>query len=286
MPLNKERVFAIPKEFLKPNEIPSVMVVGETLPEVWENAVLSVMEFGCQMPTQYDQDFDPQGKVATMMMVVVDPFAEPRIHKCIPDSLEGLRDYTAEVVEGLHSERVEGWSYSYHDRLTNWPGKVSKTPLGEIDIPHIDQIEKLIDNLAKTPFTRRAQAITWYPLLDAEHHEPPCLQRIWCQIVNSNDRLLLEMNTHWRSRDAFKASFMNMFALTELQKQIADEISERIRKPVEVGRYCDVSDNFHIYGSYIRRGETDGFLQSLEKRSFEQRTFRSDESLVTEIFNR
>ena len=146
MPVNRERVFVTPQEILRPNEIPSVMVVGETLPEVWENAVLATMEFGCQMPTQYDQNFDPESKVVTMMMMVSDPFAQPRIHKCIPDSLEGLRDYTAEVTEGLHSERVEGWSYSYHDRLTNWPGKVNKTPFGEIEIPHMDQVRELINN--------------------------------------------------------------------------------------------------------------------------------------------
>jgi len=283
--VNKEKVFITPREVLRSNEIPSVAVYGENLPEVWENAVLATMEFGCQMPTQYDQDFDPQSKVVTMMMTVANPFAEPRIHKAIPDSLEGLRDYTKEVVEGLHAERIEGWSYSYHDRLTNWPGIIKNTPFGEIEIPHLNQIQEIVNNLAATPYTRRAQAITWYPLLDSRHHEPPCLQRVWCQMINSEEKLLLEMNTHWRSRDAFKASFMNMFALTELQKIIAGEISEKINKPVEVGRYVDVADNFHIYGSYIRKEEMSGFLKSLEKRNFEQRTFRTDAPVVKEIFS-
>jgi thymidylate synthase len=190
-----------------------------------------------------------------------------------------------EVANGTHGERVEGWSYSYYDRLFNWPGKVEKIMTGEVlEIPHVNQIEEVINGLAKTPYTRRAQAITWYPLIDSRHHEPPCLQRVWCQVVKSGEDLLLEMNTHWRSRDAFKASFMNIFALTQLQKNITDQLSLKIGKKVEVGRYCDYTDNFHIYGSYIRRGEMDGFLQSLQKRSFEQRTYKTSDPLVQQEF--
>lgn len=265
----KERVFVTPGEILKPNEIPSVMVVGKNLPEVWENSVLATMEFGCQMPTQYDSEFDPESRVTSMVMVVGNPFNEPRIHKCIPDSFEGLDTYMREVVYGIHDDRVRegGWSYSYHDRLRNYPGEL-----------RVDQIEQMCKLLAETPFTRRAQAITWNPVADLGHHEPPCLQRVWCQVVRSGEELLLEMNTNWRSRDAFKAAYMNMFALTELQRQMALRISELGGKTIGVGRYYDQSDNFHIYGSYLRRGEMEGFLKSIDKRTFEQRT--ADSSVV------
>jgi thymidylate synthase len=59
------------------------------------------------------------------------------------------------------------------------------------------------------------------------------------------------MNTHWRSRDAYKASFMNIFALTDLQKTMAEKISKKLGAEVSVGRYVDISDSFHIYGSYF-----------------------------------
>lgn len=81
------------------------------------------------------------------------------------------------------------------------------------------------------------------------------------------------MNTHWRSRDAFKAAFMNMFALTDLQRVIAERISERLDKKVEVGRYTDITDSFHIYGSYY--DDFKGFLDVLKKRSFEERVWDS-----------
>jgi thymidylate synthase len=288
--MSNVRVFVCPKELLRPNEIPSVSVAAETLAEAWESAVLATLDAGCQIPTEYDQDFDPQSRVVTMQLLVAKPFAEPRIHKCMPDSFEGLEMYVQEVVAGVHDGRIRegGWSYSYHDRLRRWPGidGYAKLPVdASVELPRVDQIDEIIQHLARTPHTRRAQAIVWNPLMDAGHHEPPCLQRIWCQLVRSEgDALLLEMNTHWRSRDAFKAAFMNIFAITELQRQMAQAIGERLGRPVEVGRYCDMTDNFHIYGSYIRRGEMDAFLQSIQKRSFAERTMRSDDPLVLEEF--
>lgn len=285
MSFNKERVFTTPKEILRPNEIPAVMVVGETLAEVWENSVLATMEFGCRMPSEsFNCSID--NRVTSMMMMVGNPFAEPRISREFPEGLPGLYKYTLEVVEGLHGERVEGWDYSYYDRLFNWPGKINKIFSGEmLEIPHLDQINELVNKLEKSPFSRRAQAVTWYPLIDARHDDPPCLQRIWGQVVQtSEDEYLFEMNTSWRSRDAFKAAFMNLYALTELQKRIALRISELSGKKVGVGRYCDVSDNYHIYGLYEEKGEIAGFLNRMEKRSFEQRTYRSDDKIVLQEF--
>jgi len=82
------------------------------------------------------------------------------------------------------------------------------------------------------------------------------------------------MNTHWRSRDAYKAAYMNVFALTDLQRVIAGRIAEKTGRPVRVGRYADLVDSFHIYGSYF--GEFKGFLSLVEKRSFEDRTWSSE----------
>ncbi len=277
------RVAILGAELLRPNEIPAITVYGANVPETWEAAVLAVWEHGSAMPTEYDADVDPASRVASMVMVVADPLTEPRIHRAFPDGLEGLALYTAEVVDGVHDGRIRegGWSYSYHDRLRNWPG-VDASPT----LPHVDQIEVLARKLAETPHSRRAQAITWNPPADAQHHEPPCLQRIWCQVVRSGDGYLLEMNTHWRSRDGFKAAFMNIYALTELQRQIAARVAELSGRLVGVGRYMDVTDNFHLYGSYIRNEQVQGFVASIQRRPFEARTFRSDDPVVQDEFAR
>jgi hypothetical protein len=90
------------------------------------------------------------------------------------------------------------------------------------------------------------------------------------------------MNTHWRSRDLFKAWFENVIALTTLMRKIAERISEEMSREVRLGRYVDVSDSLHIYGSYFRDIEGDpergimSFFDQLKSRSFEERTWTSE----------
>ncbi len=98
------------------------------------------------------------------------------------------------------------------------------------------------------------------------------MQRVLCRLVESPDNgLTLSMNTHWRSRDAFKAAFMNLFALTDLQRILAERLSEMMKKPVHVGRHVDISDSYHIYGSYFE--EFKDFLVVAKKRTIEQKSW-------------
>jgi thymidylate synthase len=245
-------------------DIPVLKVEGRTLPEAWEKSLVEVWNKGIAIKTQYDRPNDPPSRDASMVVVIHEPFAEPRIHRALPTGLDELEIYRQEVVLGIHDSWIKshGWSYSYHDRLFNY----------EIKGENLDQIAAAIDSLVECPYTRRAQAITWDPELDARHHEPPCLQRIWLRILEDPKKgPVLNMNTHWRSRDAYKAAFMNIFALTDLQKVIAEDISSKSGVEVRVGRYADMVDSYHIYGSYFDQFR--GFLETLEKKTFEQRTF-------------
>jgi thymidylate synthase len=227
--------------------IPTLSVLGKTLPEAWEKAVLACWEKGVAIQTEYDRPGDPPSKDCTMMWVVEDPFMEPRIHRAFPGGLEDLEIYRQEVVDGVHDHWIapeEGkWTYTYHKRLFAY----------EIEGAAIDQINYIVDKLSQAGHSRRAQAITWNPKHDPPTYDPPCLQRIWCRLLpDDKDGLVLNMNTHWRSRDAYKAAYMNVF----------------------VGRYADLVDSFHIYGSYFE--EFKGFLTLIEKRSFKDRTWPSE----------
>jgi len=244
--------------------IPVLKVEGNTIPEAWEKSLLEVWDKGIAIKTQYDRPSDPPSRDATMIMVINEPLSEPRIHRAMPAGLDDLEIYRQEVVLGIHDHWIgsHGWSYSYHDRIFNYIKSEG----------YINQIEKIIDNLADCGYTRRAQAITWDPELDANHHEPPCLQRLWFRILEDPEKgLLLNMNTHWRSRDAYKAAFMNIFALTDLQKAIALKISKKIGEEVKPGRYVDMADSYHIYGSYFKQFK--GFLETLKTKTFEERTY-------------
>jgi thymidylate synthase len=81
------------------------------------------------------------------------------------------------------------------------------------------------------------------------------------------------MNVRFRSNDAYKAAFMNIFALVQLQQLIARRVSELSGRKVELGRYCHLADSYHVYGSNLVEFRS-RFLGALEKRAFEQRTMR------------
>jgi len=250
-------------------EIPVIKIEGKTLPETWEKAVIATWETGADMKTEYDKTGDPLSKDCTMVMVANEPMKEPRIHRAFPGGLEDLEIYRQEVVLGIHDHWIkpeEGkWTYTYHQRMSNY----------EIEGKSIDQIDYIVKKLASTPHSRRAQGITWNPAIDPATDDPPCLQRIWCRLVKVNDKKYsLNMNTHWRSRDAYKASFMNIFALTDLQRVMAEDISKALGARVVVGRYVDISDSFHIYGSYHE--EFKKFLKMVKDRPFEERAWSTE----------
>lgn len=258
--------------------IPVLHVVGRTLPEAWEKSIVTLWGNGYPVKTEYDRPEDPPSRDATMVMVVEEPLCEPRLHRAFPGGLEDLEVYRLEVVEGVHDHWVgsspTAWTYTYHQRLAAY--SIDNVP------PHkatpetrlVNQIDYIVEKLSSSGHSRRAQAVTWNVHVDPPSDDPPCLQRVWCRLPRDDAGYALCMNTHWRSRDAFKAAFMNMWALTSLQESVAQAISERVGEPVRVGRYVDISDSYHIYGSYFQ--EVEGFLATLRTRSFEERTWTSD----------
>ena len=247
--------------------IPVITVRGKNIPEAWEKAVMATWTEGLSIKTEYDREGDPPSKDCTMIMETEDPMSEPRIHRAFPGGLGDLEVYKQEVIDGIHDHWIkpeEGkWGYTYHQRFFNYPAGGSD----------INQMDYIVKKLSEATYSRRAQAITWNVDLDPDSEDPPCLQRLWCRIVGA-DELVLNMNTHWRSRDGYKAAFMNRFALTELQKVIAQRISNNLGREVKARRYVDISDSFHIYGSYSE--EFKGFLQTVEVRSFEDRTWNTE----------
>ncbi len=260
-------------------EIPVIAVAAECLPEAWEKAVLAVWDQGFEVKTQYDKPDDPPSKDATVMVTVTNPFNEPRIHKNFPGGPEELEAYRQEVVGGIHDHWIDPaagkWTYTYHERLFSYcPVEELRDANSPKPFKAVNQIQYIIDALADAGHTRRAQAITWMPTADPQTDDPPCLQRIWCRLVaDESGELSLNMNTHWRSRDLYKAWFMNVYALTDLQKTIAEGIAEKCGQPVRVGRYVDISDSLHIYGSYFHEAASE--IEKMRNTPFAERAWDS-----------
>jgi thymidylate synthase len=272
---------------MEPGNIPVLQVQENTIPLAYEKAIREVWEKGISIKTEYDRPEDPPSKDATVMITVEQPFGQPRFHRSFADGLGGLAEYVMEVVHGAHDywvkpmeEILKGteskdthWTYTYHGRLFEYV----------MEDQVINQINYLIEKLSQAGYSRRAQAITWNPKLDPPTEDPPCLQRVWGRLCEDGEGgFVFNMNTHWRSRDLFKAWFENVIAITTLMRKIAGAVSEKIGKPVRLGRYVDISDSLHIYGSYFREIEGDpekgikSFFEKLESRSYEERTWNSN----------
>jgi len=259
--------------------IPVISIIADCLPEAWEKAVLAVWDKGFDVETQYDKPEDPPSKDATVMVTITDPFNEPRIHKNFPGGPEELESYRQEVINGIHDHWIDPaagkWTYTYHERLFSYcPVEDIRNADSPKPFRKVNQIQYIIDYLSRAGHSRRAQAITWMPTADPVTDDPPCLQRIWCRLVaNQGNRLSLNMNTHWRSRDLYKAWFMNVYALTDLQRIIAEGIAKNRGEPVSVGRYVDISDSLHIYGSYF--DEVAPEIEKMRQSSFHERAWES-----------
>ena len=66
---------------------------------------------------------------------------------------------------------------------------------------------------------------------------------------------------------------MNVYALTDMQKIIAENIAEKIGKPVHLGRYVDITDSLHIYGSYFKDAEKE--VEKMRNTSFSERAWET-----------
>ena len=242
----------------------SIHIVEDVLPLAWERAVIACWEQGESFPTEYDRPGDPNSRDVTAMIHILRPFDEPRIHRGFPGGLDDLEKYRAEVLYGVHDHWVDPaagkWEYTYHERLFEYR-------VGE---KVYDQIATIVRKLKAVPHTRRAQAVTWQVWNDMEIHDPACLQRLWFRISGGK----LHLNVHFRSNDAFKAAFMNIYAFTELQRMVAEQIG------VQPGEYIHIADSFHIYGSYF--DEFEGFLTKSRARDLEGNTFTT--AFAREIF--
>ena len=186
-----------------------------------------------------------------------------RIFNYAPFSLEDTIhvNYDLEIVDKefvknhqklIHSQKIintdEGLTWKLKnlveynlDKEISQQLQIDKIPIGVINFPKINQIEYIIQKLKEKPYSRRAQAITWRPLVDPYHSDPPCLQRIYMRVKDEQ----LIMQTTWRSRDLFRAWEANVNGMIRIQKYVADQLN------IEVGHYLDFSNSLHIYGNTI-----------------------------------
>ena len=193
------------------------LLTGRTLPDAYHDALRWLHALGSVSDVP---DYNTTQKEVTMTMQVLHPLAEPMISKLFIGGPKELEQYRQEMLDGiLDFEVAKGnWAYTYHQRMEK-------------------QLPFIIRELRRNPESRRAVIDVRDWLTDSESTDPACLQHIQYFIREGE----LHCKVLFRSNDACKAAFMNMFALIMLQKRVADELG------VKVGTYTHRANSFHVY---------------------------------------
>lgn len=275
--------------------IPVLHVAANGLAETYECALIALHDHGIPFQTQYDRPGDPPSLDCTMNMTVLDPLAEPMIHKAFPGGIEDLREYVMEVggakdhwVKNMNDPGDTRWEYTYHGRLATYGTWREKRDGQSVRAGafSIDQVEAVIEKLAKQPFTRQAQMITWMPNIDLDCYDPPCLQSLWYRLLEDEaGTRWLNCNIRFRSNDAWGANFMNMFGFVMFNRDvIAAELSRRTGKTVALGRLNWQADSFHIYGKDIADANARLFHR-IPTTAFEDRVYRLSDEMIRDIYD-
>jgi len=271
-------------------KLPVFHVEAGSIPEAYYQALKAVHFGGHTLRTQYDRRnsdgtfLDPPGKDARVTIRIRDPFAQPRFPalsycergKYIAEFL-GAKDHLVVPYQELLSMVREGeefeptqWPYCYHQRLAAYPRSDGTT---------MDQLELILDKLAKDPITRRAVATTRVPEIDLfMAADVPCLGEVQLRAIpDEKERLVLNLHAMWRSRDLFKAWGDNLIGITNLQARLAARLAEKTGREVLVGPYSESNGSLHIYGQdYQSKGMDRFFTRFPACESFVQRARTSE----------
>ncbi len=79
------------------HNIPVLHVTDRSLAGTFEKMLVALHENGIPFRTQYDKPGDPPSLDCTMNATVLEPLAEPVIHRAFPGGIEDLREYVMEV---------------------------------------------------------------------------------------------------------------------------------------------------------------------------------------------
>lgn len=241
-----------------------IFIEAQTLPEAYHKGILALFSDG-KLADCSDwnlKNLEAYSQLECRMTVhIEEPLKEPRISKlsiCGPRELEqyrmeildGILDFAVdvEVDKGGTSESLE--DYTYHHRMTK----------------PIDQIAFVLGEIKRNQemSSRRAVICIRDNAKDEQLANPSCLQHIQFFVREGK----LDMCVLFRSNDFAQAFFMNVFALTCLQEQIAQELG------IPVGTYSHTSNSMHVYQQNFEVFKA--YAQKVAKEPLEDLTYEYD----------
>lgn len=207
---------------------------GITLPEAYHKALMYLHHFGDICDCEYQTEISRQ-KECSMTMVVEQPLADPMISRLWIGGAYDLERYRQEMLDGILDDMIgHGWDYTYHDRMVNFPQSLDHGNY----VSKKNQLEFVIDELKRCKYSRRAViSLRSGQDMSVFATDPACLNHIQLLIRDGK----LHCKVLFRSNDATEATFMNAFAIIQIQKMVADKLG------VPVGSYTHRANSFHCY---------------------------------------
>ena len=178
---------------------------------------------------------------------------------------EGIKDH---CVRDPNDPSDTRWEYTYHQRLFGY------------DVPTLgptDQIEHICRQLADTPHTRRAQAITWKVWEDNSCYDPACLQSVWCRIIEDGRAAAAEHERPLPLERRLQGGLHEH--LRPDPAASADRRADR-RAVGRAGRRWAATATWPTASTFTGRTCREfeaRFLGAIEKRTFERRTMRYED---------
>ncbi len=199
-----------------PSEKSGFIIRQAYISDAWIEILSLIISFGSAKKSEYAIE---QREVLNVISIIEkeDP-DNPLLTSFLPFTKNDLDIYYPQLITGT---AIDGVEYSYGQRL--------RTPL--------DQIQQIITALRKTPYTRRAIAITWHVEKDIFSEKPPCLILAEFTIQDT----LLYLTAFFRSNDMFHAWPRNAFGLRKLQFFVAEQLG------ISSGNLTIISQSAHIY---------------------------------------
>ncbi|MFA6393439.1 MAG: thymidylate synthase [Patescibacteria group bacterium] len=191
-----------------------IYVTAKTPASAWRNSIKELIKSS-------DSKVPNLWKNTTAVVEIEDPKAD-LYDNLFPMTREQIEAINNHLVFGTHKKEViHEWTLLYRRRLVN---------------ESYNQIQNIIDYLKKKPSGKRAQMSILDPSQDLEATIGPCLQIIFCQIIDGK----LELHAHMRACDCYGKLLMNINEFAALQRYIAEQLG------VECGSYLQFIDSLHF----------------------------------------
>lgn len=267
--------------------LPVLNVSGRSIPEAWENSVVKLYGEGLLWSREGPKDQSRQNLDSTMTIEIKNPDFYLFMHKYMTCAPEDLFEYQLELLGAKDAWVHKGkgstkWEYHYHERAEDYPGVTGP----------VNQIQRVIDGLANQRWQRRHNISIWVPERDFDARDPPCLQRLWYDLVPDEtteingipSEWVLNVNYNFRTRNVMIAAPMNMVGLNTLSSHIMREVAKKSGMRIRKGRMVDIVDSYHVSAQdyHILLGFMERLKASEERgETPEDRCFTREQALAS-----